>query len=759
MNEVKKYPGQLVFGLDIGTRSVVGTVGYKDGSDFIVVAQQVREHDTRAMMDGQIHDIGRVGETIKSVKNELEVKLSRKLKDVCIAAAGRVLQTRNVTVSRVYEEETKVSKEDIYSLHSSGVEQAFIDFQETNNSDMRFFCVGYSVVKYYLNGYPMGNLENHKAKEISADMIVTFLPDDVVDGLYKAVELAGLSVVNLTLEPIAAIQVAIPEMYRMLNIALVDVGAGTSDISITKDGSIVAYGMIPSAGDKLTEVIARHCLVDFHTAEEIKRTACESDTITYKDIMGLEQTITTQELKEVLEPLLTEMTTQVGEKMIELNGGKPVSAVFVVGGGGKIPGYTEMLSEKLGIQAERVALRGEEVMGNIHFLEDVKKDSLLVTPIGICLNFYEQSNNFIFVTLNGERIKLYDNDKLTIVDAAMQANYPNAGLFPKRGKELYFTINGRSRIIRGQVGEPAVITLNGENVSLHTSIHANDIIEIKESTAGAKAQMEIGQLPEYKANIHIHVNEKRVTLPKFASVNGSLQSAYYEIKEDDDIEMLEYYTVGQIVEFMDVILEPNMHIYVNNKIADRETKVFENFNVIWSMKALQLSDVEKSEEELLQEAEAQSCKNEESCNGNDQDEKNSSDYDQGSEVESNDSGSTVNVNNETRNNQNEGGSKAIEDEEAFAKEAYDSIHEGRKAMEAVESGAAGILKKITVIVNKKALVLEGKRKYVFVDIFDYIDFDRSKPQGRHLVTNVNGRPAEFLQSLQNGDNIEIYWNS
>ena len=56
----------------------------------------------------------------------------------------------------------------------------------------------------------------------------------------------------MTLEPIAAINVAIPENYRMLNIALVDVGAGTSDISITRDGSIIAYGMIPHAGDELT---------------------------------------------------------------------------------------------------------------------------------------------------------------------------------------------------------------------------------------------------------------------------------------------------------------------------------------------------------------------------------------------------------------------------------------------------------------------------------------------------------------------------
>ena len=151
-------------------------------------------------------------------------------------------------------------------------------------------------MRYYMNHYPMSNLENHKAKIIAADLIATFLPDDVVDGLYKAVELAGLEVANLTLEPIAAMAVAIPQMYRMLNIALIDVGAGTSDISITKDGSIVAYGMLPVAGDCLTEDIARHCLVDFTTAEMIKRGIEHSDTVEYKDIMGLPQTISKEEV-------------------------------------------------------------------------------------------------------------------------------------------------------------------------------------------------------------------------------------------------------------------------------------------------------------------------------------------------------------------------------------------------------------------------------------------------------------------------------
>ena len=383
--EITKYPGQLVFGLDIGTRSIVGTVGYYDGDIFHVVAQKVKEHETRAMLDGQIHDIAQVGQTIKEVKEDLEKQLfDRKLKEVCIAAAGRVLQTTTTSIERELETESVVTSEMIYSLDLAGMEKAYEEFQEKNDTKIKFYCVGYSVVRYYLNGYPIGNLEDHKARTIGAELIATFLPDEVVDGLYRAVQLAGLHVANLTLEPIAAIQVAIPQMYRMLNIALVDVGAGTSDISITRDGSIVAYGMIPSAGDEITEAIAKECLVDFQEAEKIKIGVSKKTVIKYKDIIGIQQTITPTAVAKIAAPVVAGMTKEISNKIKELNGDKPVSAVFVVGGGGKIPGFTDALAKELGIQGARVALRGEEVLKDVDFqIPNVKKDSLLVTPIGI----------------------------------------------------------------------------------------------------------------------------------------------------------------------------------------------------------------------------------------------------------------------------------------------------------------------------------------------------------------------------------------
>lgn len=774
MSEAMKFPGQLVFGLDIGTRSIVGTVGYRVGDKFHVVSQSIREHGTRSMLDGQIHDIYKVGGTIGEVKAELEERIGRPLKDVCIAAAGRVLQTVTLRVDQELETDREITGEDIYALDSMGVEKAYEEFLENNELDMKFYCVGYSIVRYYMNGYTIGNLEGHKAKTMGADIIATFLPEDVVDGLYKAVSVAGLEVVNLTLEPIAAIQVAIPEMYRMLNIALVDVGAGTSDISVTRDGSIIAYGMIPIAGDSLTEVLAKHCLVDFRTAEQIKRDTGIKDVIEYKDIMGLPQTITAEEVERVTGEVIDNMTSQVADKIKELNGDKSVSAVFVVGGGGKLPGYTEALAQKLDIQKERVAVRGEEVMQNIEFLEqDARKDSLMVTPIGICLSFYEQSNNFIFVYFNEQRVKIYDNNKVAVVDAAMQAEFASEGLFPKRGKELNFTVNGKPRIARGTFGEAAVITVNGNEADIYTQVRANDQIKVKESTAGEAAKLEIGQLPEFGAKMWVEVNGKKIDLPKFASVNGELQSGYYNIQENDEIEILGYYTVRQIAEFMDVVIDWAMNIYVNNKIADMDTKVYENFSVIWTMEELQLSDVEIYEPE--ESASERRDRTDSSVAGTaaftavaskaaGSPAQPGQDGIAQAESQPDKEGSSTRREKETSGKQR--GARIVmgpgikrAEAEAKAKEeaAARAREEEAKRKEAMLSKGAPIT--IQVLVNNQPISLSGKRNYIFVDVFEHIDFDLSKPQGSGIVTTLNGRAAQYMESIKSGDRIEIYWKN
>lgn len=714
MAAVTKYPEPLVFGLDIGTRSIVGTVGYREGKQFNIVAQCVKFHETRAMLDGQIHDINKVGEEIIYVKEELEKQLSgRKLKEVCIAAAGRVLKTSVGKGYYEFPENTVVNQEYIHSLEMIGVEQAHEQMMEENETDVKFFCVGYTVIKYYLNGFEIGNLDGHKAHNIAADVLATFLPEEVVDGLYAAVGMADLEIANMTLEPIAAIHVAIPENFRLLNIALVDVGAGTSDICITKDGAIIGYGMLPNAGDEITECLVQSYLVDFATAEKIKTASPTRKSITYKDIMGISQKVTPNEVLEKVEPVVEEISRKTAERILELNGGKPVSAVFVVGGGGKIKGYTEKLAKYLDLPTERVALRGEEVLGFVNiFVDGVKKDPVLVTPIGICLNFYDQKNHFIFMQVNDERVKLYNNDKLTVFDAALAYGLTNEDVFPKRGKDLDYTLNGKTRFIRGEVGEPAAIRLNGKDVGMNHAVVAGDKLEITPSTAGKEAKAILGEVVDLSTMITFEVNEKMLSCPRYASVNGKLQSEFYEISEGDKVEILNYYTLSQLMQFMDI--ETPHEVFVNGARALADTKIYENFKVAW----IDREDIYKAQRFVTEEQ--------------------VSDTEEETDIKE---------------------QKKNEAKQEPVTSAKEKVKEKAKKEKKTEN--AGNLeneeKDIRVTVNGKTITLTGKKEYVFVDVFEKYDFDLKNVGGTRLVRTIDGVEAEHFSPLHQGAVVEIYW--
>ena len=739
----KQIDNQLVFGLDIGTRNVVGTVGYMDGKEFHVIAQYLTEHDTRAMLDGQIHDIGRVGATIRDVKDELERQTGVELTDVCIAAAGRVLKTVTTNVDYQFDEESVVTAEDVHTLDLLGVDQAQSVLSEKNDTKYKFYVVGYTTVKYFLNDEIFSNLVNHKAEKIGEEIIVTFLPEDVVDGLYSAVGLAGLEVANLTLEPIAAINIAIPESFRMLNIALVDVGAGTSDISITRDGSIIAYGMIPLAGDELTEVIVQSYLVDFNTAEQIKRDSGESDEITYEDIMGISHTVKAEEVWTLLDPVVERITTDVSAKIKELNGDRAVSATFVVGGGGKIHGFCEKIADKLELPKERVALRGEEVLRSVIFEQkDIVKDPLLVTPVGICLSFYDEKNSFIMVRFNGERIKLYDNNHLTVVDAAMAAGFPNDQLFPRRGREIPYTVNGNARIARGEAGESAVVMVNDRPANINTRIMPNCEITITPSSVGSDAVYTVEQLPEYTDSvIDFIVNGKVISCPRFVEVNGELQPPTYEIQDHDRIETRPYYTVGQLAEFMDV--KPDLDtIVVNNREGDLDTLIYENFELEWE-------EADEYDYPMIEEASVEEEVKEEEPEPESLPEPAARPAIEVREVK-------------------EETAPAVEKEETVEKKEKNDKTEKEEKPEKTEAPKEttktideAIPRKLTlpirVTVNGEEFTLDQKQDYVFVDIFDVIDFDLSDSRGRAIVTLVNGVPTQYSQKLNDGDNIEIYW--
>lgn len=385
------------------------------------------------------------------------------------------------------------------------------------------------------------------------------------------------------------------------------------------------------------------------------------------------------------------------------------------------------------------------------------------------LNYYDQRNNFIMVRFNGERIKLYDNNRLTIVDAALQAGFPNDELFPKRGTPINFTVNGVARLVRGEAGEGAVVTMNGKPASINTPLEPNSEIIIEPSTAGEAAVYKISQLDEYNHSVITFViNGRKVSCPRFVQVNGRLEPEDYSIKENDVIETRNYYTVRQIAQFMDLVIDTDQMIFVNNEEADLDTLVYENFSVEWKTDEYGVARIDNNTYNDTQESDTDeaSVTAEHDENADSVHEKADADTNDDSVLAEPDANSTESDNTVARTSEQMMNQVLDELHDDFAKEAEasavpenelpenelpkDDIQEEIHEEDSSENT-------ITVIVNGEPVELSGKDTYIFVDIFTHISFDLQAGKGRAIATVINGRDAQFSEELHEGDQIELYW--
>ncbi|MCT4617771.1 MAG: pilus assembly protein PilM [Marinisporobacter sp.] len=663
---VQISPHEVVFSLDIGTKSVVGIIAKQEGEKFVVIDVEMMEYSSRAMYDGQIHDIDKVAQVANKVKEKLENRVGFKLTKVAIAAAGRALKTCRVQVSREVDHSKEIDQGTINSLEIEGIQKAqkMLD-QEMENKGIKYYCVGYTVVNYYLNDSMMISLKGHKGDKIDADILATFLPHIVVESLYSVMNKIGLEVIHLTLEPIAAIHVAIPPKLRLLNLALVDIGAGTSDIAITQDGTIVSYAMASVAGDEITEAIAKEFLLDFNTAERLKIELNKKESHQFEDIVGIPYTLTTEEILEKIAHVIENLASEIAEKVIEYNGKSP-SAVFCIGGGSQIPTLTKYLANKLALRPERVVVRGTEIIENIEFLCEKLEGPEFITPIGIgIISVKEGDDNFIEVSVNNDLIKLFNAKKLFISDALIRAGVNAKKLIARRGKNLNIYVNGEMKSIKGSFGEPAKIYLNGKCSSLDEQVHHKDQIYIEGAIDGIDASILLKDL--IKDMNRVNFNGLDINLVNKLLVNEKEVSMDYEIMEGDYITFVEIHTVE------DLLKRFNMD--------DKKTNVRVNGVEV------EKNHVLKHKDEIVTVQEKE---------------------------------------------------KILFDEK--------KVHENR-----MEDN------KIKIIVNEQVVEIPKKeRPLIFVDIFEYFDFERTRAKGS-LITKLNGQKVGYTDTIRDGDKIEIYW--
>ncbi|MCI9622312.1 MAG: cell division protein FtsA [Lachnospiraceae bacterium] len=488
---------QTIFALDIGTRSIIGMVGTVENEKIRIIAIEREEHTERAMIDGQIENIDKVAAVAGKVKQKLESKLHFKLERVCVAAAGRALRTKRAEFEMEVSGKDLIDDEVISRLEAGAISKAEEAFDAENRSmedNRRFYLVGYTVCQYYLDKYMISSLKDHRGKSVKVDLIATFLPSEVVESLYTTMNKIGLEVASITLEPIAAINAAIPANLRLLNLVLVDIGAGTSDIAACTDGSVTGYTMATMAGDEITETLMKEYLVDFQMAESMKAQADQEEEITFTDILGFEQTISRDELLACIQDTSDHLCREIADKILEINGNPP-SALFLAGGGSKLTGLKEGLTAALQMDSKRVAIAGNNFRTSAFSDEYDLNNPEYATPLGIAVSSGLNLINASFrVILNGRPANLFRSGSFTALNLLMMNGYSFLDIMGHSGANLVVTVNGRRKVFYGTPVEPAALFINKKEGRLSEIIQAGDEIDFTPAVSGVSAAACLGDI-------------------------------------------------------------------------------------------------------------------------------------------------------------------------------------------------------------------------------------------------------------------------
>lgn len=537
--------------LDIGTRKVVGLLTTPGPNGLKIVAAEKLEHTTRAMYDGQIHDVVQVAEVVGQIVRRLSARAGMPLTEAAVAAAGRALRTFRGTAARELSGLTELTQSDIFALELEAVQAAQAAMAaalEDRELPQGYHYVGHSVMGARLDGLAIGNLVGQRGNLAELDVIATFLPRGVVDSLQAVLQRNGLEMTALTLEPIAALSVAVPQSMRHLNLVLVDIGAGTSDIAITSKGSVIAYDMVPVAGDEITEALSEAYLLDFNVGETVKRQIGVKDQVTFADILGQKQTVKASALTEAVASAVERLAGMIAERVVKLNGGTP-QAVMLVGGGSLSPGLPAAVAAALGLPANRVAVRGRDAVSGVEGAKNLLGGPDAITPIGIAVASRDRSTlGFHLVHVGGHSIRLFHPNKLTVADALLAAGVSIKDLQGRVGKGLTVTVNGSLHIVRGTFGRPARIEVNGEAATLETPISHRDRIEVVPGTPGEPGRATVADVaPGAAQHLSVAVNGDAHELAPLITVNGEEAAADRELADNDMVAVRPLQTIGDVL--------------------------------------------------------------------------------------------------------------------------------------------------------------------------------------------------------------------
>ncbi|MGV3580709.1 MAG: cell division protein FtsA [Methylophilus sp.] len=344
MGKVKEDKN-LIVGLDIGTSKIVAIVAELLPDSTLKVIG-IGQHISRGLKKGVVVNIDSTMQSIQRAIEEAELMADCKINTVYTGIAGNHIKSLN-SHGMVKIKDAEVSQMDVDRVVETARAIALpADQQILHILTQEFIIDGQEDVREPLG---MSGMKLEVKVHIVTGAVAA------AQNIVKCIKRCGLEVSDLILQPLASSLAVLTEDEKELGVCLVDIGGGTTDIAVFKNGAIRHTAVIPIAGDQMTNDIAVAFRTPTQSAEEIKvkygcalrQLADPREVVEVPGVDGREpRQLSIQTLAEVIEPRVVELYEFVQQELRRSGMEEMIaSGIVITGGSAAMRGMVELGEE------------------------------------------------------------------------------------------------------------------------------------------------------------------------------------------------------------------------------------------------------------------------------------------------------------------------------------------------------------------------------------------------------------------------------
>lgn len=359
---------EIAVGLDIGTTKIVAMVGRKNEHGKIEILG-VGKAKSLGVHRGIVNNITQTVSSIKEAVAQAETNSGYKITDVTVGIAGqhiRSLQHSDYITRPNYEE--VIDETDLKKL----VEQVY----------KLVMLPGEEIIHVLPQEFKVDSNETYEpigmyGSRLEANFHVVVGQVTSIKNIARCVKNAGLSLAGITLEPLASSDAALSKEEKEAGVALIDIGGGTTDIAVFKDGMIRHTSVIPFGGNVVTEDIKIGCSIIERQAELLKEKFGsawpgenkETEIVSIPGLRGRDpKEISLKRLSQIIHARVQEILEQSYLELkhygCEEQKKKLIAGVVMTGGGSKLK-HIRQLTEYITGMDVRIGFSNEHIVGNM----------------------------------------------------------------------------------------------------------------------------------------------------------------------------------------------------------------------------------------------------------------------------------------------------------------------------------------------------------------------------------------------------------